>query len=251
MNTILITGWEHGVNPTTNGGGLASAVSGSPTVDAASKRSGGYGLHINVASAATQSQSIPFSTATAGISGQIYLKIKSWPSGEDATQTTLWGNPVGGSAVVPAVTALASSLALPPTVSAVQNPVVQAVSSAQSLVPVVLGEQSVTVIAVAATSQAEALSPSVSGEEMYRDGSVSAICAVANAQAIVPAISALSRGKISASSEQAFALSLSQVSLYAITPSDYAAFLASASVREVNSLAVIHGVVTNVEIGEE
>jgi hypothetical protein len=45
------TGWEYGVNPVTNGGGLADVVTGTPTVVTTPVRSGTYALSINPAAA--------------------------------------------------------------------------------------------------------------------------------------------------------------------------------------------------------
>lgn len=60
MTTLFATGWEHGVSPTVAGGGLASAVVGSPTVNAASKYSGNYGLECNTISPASAYFSLVF-----------------------------------------------------------------------------------------------------------------------------------------------------------------------------------------------
>jgi hypothetical protein len=51
-----MTGWEHGVNPTTSGGGLANALSGSPTVVTSPVHAGTYALRCNPAGAAQYMQ---------------------------------------------------------------------------------------------------------------------------------------------------------------------------------------------------
>ena len=74
---MFCTGWEHGVatlDPAL-GGGLCSAVTGTPTSAAAANRSGTYGLLLNPSGAG---EAIRYNTATTGIrkvSARVYVKF--------------------------------------------------------------------------------------------------------------------------------------------------------------------------------
>jgi hypothetical protein len=80
LNPLLCTGWEHGVL-STNGGGIASTIAGTPTADAAAARSGSYGLLINP-SASTET--VIWWIATTGVRktcARFYIRYTTLPNG--------------------------------------------------------------------------------------------------------------------------------------------------------------------------
>jgi hypothetical protein len=87
LTAIFCTGWEHGVAAiVTTGGGLSSAITGTPTSDAAAARSGSYGLLINPSAAGEQ---VVYNTATTGIrktAARFYVRFTSFPAGD----TDMW-----------------------------------------------------------------------------------------------------------------------------------------------------------------
>jgi hypothetical protein len=76
---IWLTGFEYGVaTPTINGGGLFAAVTGAPTIQGTTKRSGNYALRVNVTSAAATNVARTISTAV--LVGSVYFMVHTNPS---------------------------------------------------------------------------------------------------------------------------------------------------------------------------
>jgi hypothetical protein len=76
---IWLTGFEYGVaTPTTSGAGLFDVVTGSPTIQGTTKRSGSYALRVYAASAAATNVAKTISTAT--LVGSVYFMVHTNPS---------------------------------------------------------------------------------------------------------------------------------------------------------------------------
>jgi len=75
------SGFEHGVAPTINGGGLFSNVTGGPTIEAAAKKSGNYGLRIyKTGTAALCYVNPPSTPATSIIVARLDFCYHTFPS---------------------------------------------------------------------------------------------------------------------------------------------------------------------------
>lgn len=80
ISPIYIAGFEHGVaTPTVNGGGLFSEITGTPVVDATSKRIGNYGLHLTPAENVDMLYS-PTWTGNNMTVGRFYFCFHAWPT---------------------------------------------------------------------------------------------------------------------------------------------------------------------------
>ena len=78
---VWLTGFEYGVaTPTTNGGGLFNTITGSPSIQSATKNSGSYALRLNPSSAIyTVFKNLASPTI---VVGRLYFRFASW-SGVD------------------------------------------------------------------------------------------------------------------------------------------------------------------------
>jgi hypothetical protein len=70
----LVEGWEHGVTPVTAGGGLASGITGTPTVGSSFARKSSFGLQANPAASVDESWNSPAWTGQAVQAISIYVK---------------------------------------------------------------------------------------------------------------------------------------------------------------------------------
>lgn len=89
---VIITGFEHGINPSTNGGGLADNIVGTPVVQGTVKYSGDYALQIETTSDALESIRMPLSQVAMTVVS-FRVRFETFPN--YATEVLTIGNNIG------------------------------------------------------------------------------------------------------------------------------------------------------------
>lgn len=81
---IWITGWEHGVNPNSNGTGLGNTIAGTPTVVSTPVNSGAYSLRMIGDGVTAQSVQKTFSSPPQIAVARFYIRFSAYPSSATA-----------------------------------------------------------------------------------------------------------------------------------------------------------------------
>ena len=81
---ILNTGWEHGVAPTVNGGGLCASVTGAPTVVASAVCGSSYVLRVRTTTSIASYVGYTIPGSPGVLAGRVDVYFNAWPAGLDA-----------------------------------------------------------------------------------------------------------------------------------------------------------------------